>query len=119
MQPNPQTEEFRKFIEQEVLKIIADLAAKNDTPQDKIQALAQTTLNLIKPGMSLEQLYQAAVKLDDDHQELAPVVFQVMKAYEEKYEHKALEQVSQLVKNGKFDDASTLIKKVLEFKVQN
>ncbi len=119
MQPDPQAEEFRKFIEKEVLKIIASLAQKNDTTQEKIQALAQTSLNLIKPGMSLEELYQNAVKLDDEHQELAPVVFQIMKQYEEKYEKKALEHVSALVKSGNFDEAQDAIKKVLEFKIQN
>lgn len=119
MQPNSQAEEFRKFIEREVLKIIADLTKQNDTSQEKIQTLAQLTLDLIKPGMGLEELYKNTVKLDDHHPELAPVVFKVMKEYEEKYEHKALEHVSQLVKSGKFDEAQTLMKKVLEFKVNN
>lgn len=113
------TEEFRKFIEVEVLKIIKDLAEKGKTPKEKIQSLAQLTLDLIKPGMSLEELYLNAVKLDDANSELAPVVFQVMKEYEEKYEKKAIDQVSQLVKLGQYDQAQEIIKKVLQFKITN
>lgn len=110
------TEEFRKFIEVEVLKIIKDLAEKG-TPQEKIQEIAKLTLELIQPMMSLEELYLNAVKLDDRHPELAPIVFAVMKEYEEKYEKKALDQVSQLIKEGQYDQAQNMVKKVLQFKM--
>ncbi|MBI3620110.1 hypothetical protein HY214_03145 [Candidatus Roizmanbacteria bacterium] len=116
---NPQAEEFRKFIETQVLGIIQQLAEKGNTPQEQIQKLAQLTIDLIKPGMTLEELFQNAVKLDDRHSELAPVVYQVMKEYEKKYEQKAVAQVSQLVKMGRYDDAASVVKKVLQFKFAN
>lgn len=109
--------DFCRFIEVEVLKIIKQLAQKGNTPQERIQAMAKLTLDLIQPGMSLEELYQNAVELDDQYPELAPVVFAVMKEYEEKYEKKALEQVSQLVKSGQYDQAQKMVKKVLQFKI--
>lgn len=112
-------EEFRKFIEVEVLKIIKNLAEGGKTSKERIQELARRTLELIKPGMSLEELYQNAVKLDDYHPELAPVVFALMKQYEQKYEKRAIEQVSSFVRSGKYDEAEMLVKKVLEFKIQN
>ena len=112
-------EEFRKMIEVEVLKIIKDLAEKGQTPQERIQELAQLVLDLIKPGMNLEELYSNAVKLDDRHSELAPVVFKVMKEYEEVYEKKALTHVSELVKSGNYDQAQDMVKKVLKFKISN
>lgn len=112
-------DEFRKFIEVEVLKIIKGLAERGDTPQEKIQAIAQQTLELIKPEMNIEQLYQNAVKLDDQYTELAPVVFQVMKEYEQTYEKRALSEVSNLVHSGKFDEAQDMVKKVLKFKISN
>ncbi len=112
-------EQFRKFIEVEVLKIIKDLAEKGKTPKERVQGIAKRTLELIKPGMTLEELYQNAVKLDDFHAELAPVVFAVMKQYEQKYEKRAIEQVSAFVRSGKYDEAQELVKKVLEFKMGN
>ena len=119
MPPNITAEEFRKFIEVEVLKIIKMLAEKGETTQEKIQQIAQVVLDLIKPGMSLEELYKNAVKLDDRHSELAPVVIQVMRQYEEKYHGKAVDEVSQMIKSGEYDQAQDLVLKVLQYKIAN
>jgi len=43
----------------------------------------------------------------------------VMREYEQKYEKKALEQVSLLIKSKQFDQAQDMVKKVLAFKIQN
>lgn len=112
-------EEFRKFIEVEVLKIIKKLAEEGKTTRERIQEIARRTLDLIKPGMTIDELYQNAVKLDDQHPELAPVVYAVMKEYEQKYEKRAIDQVSAFVKAGKYDEAQTLVKKVLQFKIDS
>jgi len=110
--------EFRQFIEREVLRVIKTLAESGKTSKERIQEIAKHTLNLIIPGLTLEQLYQNSCKLDDAFAELAPVVYQVMRYYEQRYEKKALEQVSILIKSGKFEDAQNIIKKVLLFKTQ-
>ncbi|OGK14975.1 hypothetical protein A2774_00990 [Candidatus Roizmanbacteria bacterium RIFCSPHIGHO2_01_FULL_39_12c] len=112
-------EDFRKMIEVEVLKIIKSLAEMGQTPKDRIKELAELTLQLIKPGMNLEELYSNAVKLDDRHSELAPVVFKIMKEYEAKYERSALSHVSQLIKSGSYDKAQDMVKKVLQYKISN
>lgn len=116
---NQNQDEFRKFIEIEVLKIIKSLAETNTAPPERLHAFAQLTLELIKPDMSIEELYRSAVKLDDQYTELAPVVMKVMSNYEEKYEKKAIAQVSQLIKMKKFDEAQNMVKKVLQFKATN
>jgi len=112
-------EEFQKYIEIEVLTIIKDLAEKGQTTKEKIQDIARLTLTLIHPGMSLQELYQNAVKLDDQYSELCPVVFRIMKEYEEKYSQKAISSVSNLIKTGKYQEAQELVKKVLLFKIIN
>ena len=112
-------EELQKFIEKEVLKLIKNLAEKEGTTKEKVQSIAQRTLELIHPGMKLDELYLNAVKLDDNCSELAPVVVMVMREYEQKYEKKALEQVTQLIKSKQFDQAQEMVKKVLAFKINN
>ena len=112
-------DEFRKMIECEVLKIIKELAGKKEIKSDYLQAIARKTLELIKPGMSIDELYRSAVHLDDDFPELAPVVLKIMKEYEDKYEKKAIEQVSELIRNGQYDQAQEMVKKVLAFKAIN
>ena len=109
-------DEFRKFIEVEVLKAIKVVAEKPGTTQEKIQAMAQLSLDLIKPAMNIDELYQNAVKLDDGYSEFAPVVFVIMKAYEQKYQKKALDQVTQLIRAGAYEDAQAVVKKVLLYK---
>jgi len=110
-------EAFRKFIEVEVLKIIKKLAEEGKTPEERLRAMAKKTLELIVPGMTVEELFQNAAHLDDQFTELSPVVFAVMKEYEQKYEKKALEQVTQLVRSGNYDQAEAIVKKVLAYKM--
>ncbi|NTU47223.1 hypothetical protein HGA88_06360 [Candidatus Roizmanbacteria bacterium] len=116
-EPRTPEEEFRKFVEMEVLQIIKDLAEKTDTPDERIQAIAKLTLEKIQPGMKLEDLYANAVSLDDTYQELGPLVIKIMKHYEDTYETKALTHVSQLIRTGNYDKAQDMVKKVLQFKI--
>ncbi len=109
-------DEFRKFIETEVLGVIRKLVDGKTTNSEHIKEMAKETLLLIKPNMSMEQLYANAVKLDDRFSELAPVVFKIMKKYEEDYSMKAIGSVSDLIKKGQYDDAQNMVKKVLLFK---
>lgn len=114
-----QAEELRKFIEKEVLNLIKNLAEQQGMTKEKIQNIARRTIELIHPGMKLDELYRNAIKLDDNLSELAPIVVMVMREYEEKYEKKALEQVRLLIKSNQFDQAQDMVKKVLAFKIQN
>lgn len=112
-----QAEELRQFIEKEVLKVIEKLVDDETSTKEKLQGIARKTLELIRPGMPIDELYQNTVKLDDDYSDLAPVVIVVMREYETKYARKALTQVSNLIKTKKFDQAQALVKKVLEYKI--
>jgi len=117
--PVQQAEQFRQYIEKEVLLIIKSLAEKGDTTKERIQELAQLTLFYIKPGMSIEDLYMSATKLDDKHSELSPLVIMIMREYEEKYSMKAIDSVSALIKSGQYGQAESMVKKVLLFKGMN
>lgn len=110
---------FRKFIEYEAATTIISLLEKGMIDQPKSEKLSQLTLDLITPGMTVEELYLNGVKLDDHDPELAPVVYKIMKIYEEKFEKKALSQVSAMVKNKQYAHAEDLVKKVLQFKMSN
>lgn len=116
IQSYTQAEELRQVIEREVLEIIQKLSETEGVTKEKIQEIAKRTLKLARVGMTLDELYQSAVKLDDNCSELAPVVVTIMRAYEEKYAKKALSQVSQLVKDHQFDEAQDVVKKVLQYK---
>ena len=114
-----QAAEFQQYIEKEVLTIIKALAEKGETTQERIQEIALRTLSLIKPGMSVEELYMGATKLDDKHSELGPLVISIMREYEEKYTMKTIDSVAALIKKGYYGDAESMVKKVLLFKGMN
>lgn len=114
-----QAEELRQFIEKEVLKIIEKLLEKPDAVKENIQQIARVSLELIRPGMRIDELYQNAVKLDDNHSELGPIVVLIMREYEKKYAKKALTQVSQLIKAKQYDEAQSVVKKILTYKITN
>ena len=110
---------FRKFIEYEAATLIISLLEKGSVDEDKAGKLSQLTHDFIIPGMTVEELYLSGVKLDDHDPELAPVVYKIMKIYEEKFEKKAIAQVSVMVKNKQFGQAQDLVKKILQFKMGN
>lgn len=112
-----EADEFRQYIELEVLKVLQNLNANPEITTDRIQEVARHVLLHIKPGMPLDELYRAAIQLDDEYSELAPVVILLMREYETKYEQKALTQVSDLIKSGKYDEAQDIVKKVLMYKI--
>lgn len=110
-------EQFRRFIEVEVLKIIKELSEQEETKSELLQEIAQFTLEKIQPGMALEEMYKNAISLDDKYAQLSPIVIKIMHEYEEKYEQKAVDYVSQLIKDKQFDQANTVVQKILEYKM--
>jgi len=116
MNNNDKRAVFRQFIEKECLEIVRKLLKDNKVSKKRIQEIAKYVLSVVKPEMTMDQLYKAVVKFDDNYPELTPVVFNVMKEYEEKHEKKAVELVGKLVREKKFDQAQDMVKRVLEFK---
>jgi len=49
-----QAEELQKFIEKEVLNLIKNLAEQEGMTKEKVQNVARRTLELIHPGMKLD-----------------------------------------------------------------
>lgn len=111
-----QAEEFRAYIEKEVLKLIKEIVVKNTVTKERVQQIAQEVLTLLQPGLSIDELYKNAIKMDDKFSELGPVVIILMKEYEVKYNKKAVAEVSSLIKSGHYDEAQDMVMKVLMFK---
>lgn len=110
-------EQFRRFIEVEVLKIIKELSEQEETKAELLQEIAQFTLEKIQPGMTLEEMYKNAISLDDKYPQLGPIVIKIMQEYEQKYEQKAVDYVSQLIRDKQFDQANSVVQKILEYKM--
>lgn len=110
-------DDFRNFIESEALAVIVHLLEKGLIDPPKARQLSSYFLEMITPGMTVTELYEQTVKLDDANPELSPVVYKIMKIYERKFEKKALDTVLQLVKDKQYNQAEDMVKKVLQFKI--
>ena len=111
-----QAEEFRAYIEKEVLQLIKELVIKGGIEEKRIQLMAREVLNLLQPGMNLDELYANAIKIDDNFSELCPIVIKLMRAYEDRFHKKAVAEVSTLIKEGNYDAAQDMVMKVLKYK---
>ncbi|OGK39933.1 hypothetical protein A3F34_01910 [Candidatus Roizmanbacteria bacterium RIFCSPHIGHO2_12_FULL_44_10] len=111
------SEDFRQWIEMEVLRIMRELVSRKDVQSKRVKEIANRTLELVRPGMTMGELFQNAIKLNNGYPELDSLVIKLMKEYEQKYKHQAIEQVTNLVENGHYDEAQNVVKKVLEFKM--
>ena len=111
-------EAFRKWVEFQALEVIKEVSKKSDVTEKHIQDMAEKVLSLIKPDMDLEELFHNAIKLNEGFPEYDYLVVKLMKEYEQKYNKRAVEEVEHLVKSGQYDQAQDIIKKILEFKIE-
>ena len=111
-------DDIRQQIELAVVELIKARTADGSMPEERSQAVSQRVLDLLQPGMSLEELYRAISKLDDSMPELSPVVLPYLRDYETNVTQKAQEQIRRLIKLGQFDAAAKLGKKAISQDVQ-
>lgn len=104
-------DELREQIELEVVELLRAKLDAAEMTDIRAKAIAQRVLDVLRVGMSFEQLYKAIPALDDTMPELAPVVLPHIRDYETNVTSQALENVRNLIKQGQFDAAASLGKK--------
>lgn len=80
------SKKFQEYIETEILEAIKELSKKPEMTKERLQEIARLTLSLIHENLSLEELYQNMIKLDDKFPELQPAIGKIIKEYLEKYQ---------------------------------
>lgn len=111
-------DDIRQDIELKVVELIKEKLADGTMTEERAQEISQTVLDLLKPGMSLEELYKAVPKLDDRFQELAPVVLPYIRDYEERIVKDAQNKVQHFIKQGEFDAAVDLAQRAVKQNVK-
>jgi len=101
-------DDIRQQIELAVVEMIKVKLADGSMTEERSQQISQTVLDTIKPNMSWEDLYDAIFKLDDNCQELSPIVLPYAQQYEQNITQKTIASVENLIKTGKYDAASKL-----------
>jgi hypothetical protein len=111
-------DEMREDIELQIVELLKRLLASNAITEERAQQISKRVLTVLTPGLTLEELYRAIPKLDDNASELAPVVLPFMREYEETITKQARETMSELIKQGQYDAAVKLGQEAIDKKVE-
>ena len=106
-------DDLRQQIELQAVELIKAKLADGSMTEERAQQASQVVLDMLKPGMSFEELYRAIAKLDDTVQELAPVVLPIMQQYEDQIVKPIEKIVSDLIRQGQYDAATKLAKRAI------
>ena len=109
-------EEYRKKIELDILKIIEEKLSNGQMDIDRAKAIARMVLDKLHPPLTLEQIYQIVPTLDDHFAELVQAVLPVIREHDERISKIVSEHAEKLIKMGKIDEASQVLKEATKQK---
>lgn len=107
-------DEIREDIELRIVELIKEKLASGELTEDRAKQLSEIALKVLQPGMTLEELYRAIPKLDDNATELAPITLPFMREYEESVTKQAQANVEELIRQGQYDAAVKLGQKAID-----
>lgn len=106
-------DDIRERIEAQVVDVIKLKVENEEMTEERAQELASRVLELLKPNMSLEDLYKALPKLDDNFAEVSSIIIPYLRDYEEGVTKKAAFQVRDLIISGHLKEAQDLADRVI------
>lgn len=106
-------DQIREHIEETIVALLQTRLEAGTITEERSRQISQIVLELLKPGMSLEELYKAIFKLDDSCPELSGVVLPYAQEYEKDITKKAVDVVTNYIKMGKYDAAAKFAEKVV------
>ena len=111
-------DDIRQEIELKVVELLKQKVEDGTMTEERSQHVAKIVLDTLRPGMSLVELYKAIPTLDDTCPELSPVIVPYLRVYEENITKKTQETISNMIKLGQYDAASSLAKKTINQDVE-
>ena len=106
-------DDIRQQIELQVVELIKAKLADGTMTDERSQQISERVLEILKPSMTLEELFRAIPKLDDNCPELSPLILPLLRDYEQNVAQKAVGSVRDLIKLGQYDAAVKLGQKTV------
>ena len=107
-------DKLRQIVEWQVLELIKKMSEFGKMTNEQAQQIAKRTIELLKPGMSLEEFFKNVMKIDDGLPELSFIVLPLAKIYQEKIENPSIDAVRELVRKTNYDTAVNLSQKIVD-----
>ena len=109
---------LRDQVQKSIVEVITKRLESGAMNEERAKLIAKYVLEMLPENISYEKLIEVIPKLDDNFLELSTIVLPIMMEYEIKVRTKVTEHISNLIKQGKLDDALTLTKQAIEFEKQ-
>ncbi|HVZ66813.1 MAG TPA: hypothetical protein VG917_00995 [Patescibacteria group bacterium] len=104
------SEEKRKELERNILKIMGERLAKGQMTPERAQSIARMLMDKLHPPLTLEQLYKIAPTLDDEFRELGEAIIPIMKEHDDVLKSVVASHAEKLLKSGKIEEAQKVLK---------
>ncbi|MCA9382993.1 hypothetical protein KC909_01380 [Candidatus Dojkabacteria bacterium] len=108
-------EQLRNKVQQEIVNIIKEKVEHGEMTEDRAKQIAQMVLEKLPEGMSYDTLMKVIPTLDDHFEELSQAVMPIMVEYEKRMKDIVGQKVTQLLEQGRLDEALNMTKKAIEF----
>ncbi len=106
-------DDLRQDLELKIVELLKAKVEDGSMTEERSQQIAKIVLELLRPGMSWEELFKAIPRLDDSASELCIVILPYLRKYEEMVSNKATHQVAEFIRTGQYDAAVQLSRKVI------
>jgi hypothetical protein len=107
-------DEIREQIEADVVALIKTKVENEEMTEERAQQIAQRILDMLKPGMTLEELFKVLPQLDDNFSEIGHIIVPYLKDYEEGVTKRAAKTVHDLIMQGQYKEAQDLANRVIK-----
>lgn len=105
-------EKLRLKLENQIVALIKTKLEDEEMTVEKAKQIAKLVLKRLHPGMTYKQLMKVIPTLDDDFTELAGVILPIMLEHDRKLRKIVDEHVAKLVKEGKIEEAESLLQEI-------
>jgi hypothetical protein len=107
--------QIREKVQDEIVRLISSKLEEGTLNEARAKEIANLVLEKLPQDISYGKLMQILPQLDDHFEELGSVVVPIMIEYEQKVRKAVNDKITQLIKEGKLDEALNVARKALEF----
>lgn len=105
---------MRELVQKAVVEVITKGLQDGTVTEERAKNIAKMILEKLPEGITYEAFITVLPKLDDDYQEISGVIVPIMEQYETKMRKTNDGKITELIKDGKIDEALNLTNQAIE-----
>jgi hypothetical protein len=105
---------MREQVQKAVVEVITKGLQDGTVTEERAKNIAKMILEKLPEGITYEAFITILPKLDDDYQEISGVIVPIMEQYELKMREINDTKITELIKDGKIDEALNLTNQAIE-----